>query len=57
MCSLVSTLTYGRRVPQKQLSGIDTNEMILTVNLNGTDKSSGQQGSVGREFGTRRRIT
>jgi len=30
----------------KQLSGIDTNEMILTVNLNGTDKSSGQQGAL-----------
>jgi hypothetical protein len=30
----------------KQLSGIDTNETILTVNLNGTDKSSGQQGAM-----------
>jgi len=30
----------------KQLSGVDTNEMILTVNLNGTDKSSGQQGAL-----------
>src|SRR5207245_1724208 len=30
----------------KQLSGIDTNEMIMTVNLKGTDKSSGQQGAI-----------
>lgn len=30
----------------KQLSGIDTTEMILTVNLNGTDKSNGRQGSM-----------
>ncbi len=31
----------------KQVSGIDTNEIILALAVNGTDKSSGQQGALG----------
>ncbi len=31
----------------KQVSGIDTNETILALAMNGTDKSSGQQGTLG----------
>ena len=31
----------------KQVSGIDTNEIILALAMNGTDKSSGQQGALG----------
>jgi hypothetical protein len=31
----------------KQVSGIDTNEVILALAVNGTDKSSGQQGELG----------
>ncbi len=31
----------------KQVSGIDTNEIILALAVNGTDKSSGQQGELG----------
>ena len=30
----------------KQVSGLDTTEVILTVNVNGTDTSSGQQGAL-----------
>lgn len=31
----------------KQVSGIDTNEVILSLAVNGTDKSSGQKGALG----------
>ncbi len=31
----------------KQVSGIDTNEIILALAMNGTDKTSGQQGALG----------
>ena len=43
----VSFDTHARKTgASKQVSGFDTTEVILTVNVNGTDKSTGQQGAL-----------